>query len=170
VSVNRTLPVWLLDIDGVINCTKPDWHQRPYSGVASAWGREWHMRWSPSLIREIFAIKAEGLAEVRWCTTWCGNTQQFAKLWNLALSDSFPEPIPNSDVLDTKIRVACDVVRSEKRALIWTDDHAPSHGLGLVELMSTDQPVLIIRPSERFGLTVDHIAQIRTFCEELRTT
>lgn len=74
-------PVWLLDVDGVINAVgriapKPvdhpgetlwaDWEET----IAVADGVPWPIRYSPSLIEAITTLHNSGAVEVRWLTTW----------------------------------------------------------------------------------------------------
>jgi hypothetical protein len=67
-------PLWLLDVDGVLNAVtaKPDrsvwrdWER----GTATADGVSWPIRFSPSVTRAVARVHDERLAEVRWLTTW----------------------------------------------------------------------------------------------------
>lgn len=43
-------PVWLLDVDGVINATRPGWGSPPRQASVYADGDDWPMRWAPALI------------------------------------------------------------------------------------------------------------------------
>jgi hypothetical protein len=60
-------PVWLLDVDGVINAARPGWGAKPRSGMASSMAVGWRMRWAPALVRRIRDVHTTGALEVRWC-------------------------------------------------------------------------------------------------------
>ena len=67
-------PLWLLDVDGVLNAVtgRPDrsiWPDWAY-GRATADGERWAIWFSRSVIRTVVTAHEEGLAEVRWLTTW----------------------------------------------------------------------------------------------------
>ena len=66
------VPIWLLDIDGVLNVTKPGWSAPPRTKTAYADGTPWKMRFSPVLIDHIRELHASGAVEIRLCSTWCG--------------------------------------------------------------------------------------------------
>lgn len=63
-------PLVLLDVDGVLNAlgppdsSWPDWRR----GAATALGRDWPIRWSPSVVAAVNGWLAS--AEVQWLTTW----------------------------------------------------------------------------------------------------
>jgi hypothetical protein len=62
-------PVWLLDVDGVINGTgRAGWQQAPRAGTAFASGIGYRMRWAPQLIAGIRALLPH--VDVSWATTW----------------------------------------------------------------------------------------------------
>jgi hypothetical protein len=48
---DRAPPVWLLDVDGVINATRPGWGSPPRRASVYADGGDWPMRWAPALNR-----------------------------------------------------------------------------------------------------------------------
>lgn len=161
-------PVWLLDVDGVINCSNPNWHQKPSTGKAYAFGMKWPMRWAPSLIVALHNIHSRRLAEIRWCTTWCegDSVRDLEALWELP---EFQSAIPSAErnaVNDTvKFDAALRVITCERRPLIWTDDKAiPTHGVQHDDLTRSGRN-LLIRPNESRGLVPEHIIQIITFCE-----
>lgn len=64
-------PVWLLDVDGVINASRPGWGAAPHHGTATAAGMSFRIRWAPALAKRIRALHESGRVEIRWCSTWC---------------------------------------------------------------------------------------------------
>lgn len=114
-------PVWLLDVDGVINL---------FDGAAKAWPDVEHftalgyrITWSPSMLQRIRAIHDSGLAEVRWLTTWEG-------LANEHLSEPFGLPQltvaggrPFRDDISTWWKLPHAQAAYETGVhIIWTDD------------------------------------------------
>ncbi|HEU0103973.1 MAG TPA: hypothetical protein VFR07_16780 [Mycobacteriales bacterium] len=63
-------PLVLVDVDGVLNAlgppdsSWPDWQR----GSATALGRSWPIRWSPSVVAAVRSWIDQ--ADVRWLTTW----------------------------------------------------------------------------------------------------
>src|SRR4051794_18921570 len=78
----RTTPVWLLDVDGVLNAL-PDWnadepapdHAWQDYEVVTASPRvhdqhKYRITYSPTLTKAIHDLHESGAVEVRWLTTW----------------------------------------------------------------------------------------------------
>ena len=170
-AVTRTWrPVWLLDVDGVLNGTgRAGWHAPPRTGTAYSDGVGYTFRWAPQLIQAIRALLPQ--VEVRWATTWIdAGTGQVEKLLGLpALPIAYPpdtarrstSPDFRSAHLLAKTRAAVEVVRSGHR-LIWTDDDA-------IPLSGQDRDILdaagalLIAPDTRRGLRPHHLDQIQSF-------
>jgi hypothetical protein len=163
-------PVWLLDVDGVINGTgRVGWHAPPRTGTAFSDGVGYAFRWAPQLIKEIRILLPE--VEMRWATTWIdAGTRQLEDLLGLpALPVAYPpDPDRRSTSPDFRIahllakaHAAVDVVRSG-RQLIWSDDDA-------IPLSGQDRDVLdaagalLIAPDPRRGLHPHHLDQIQSF-------
>lgn len=152
------VPVWLLDVDGVINANRPGWGAAPRRGYAYADGVQWRIRWAPALIGRIRGIHIAGLAEVTWCTTWCSWAEQLERLFGLP-------PLPRAAVSagvhapGEKLAAACEVLTGGRR-LIWTDDteaHEGSLPAGVPDR------ALLIAPDDRRGLQPEHLDQIDAF-------
>jgi hypothetical protein len=160
-------PVWLLDVDGVINANRPGWHQVPHHGYATdSRGYRYKIRWAPGLVTQIKKLHAEDEVEIRWCTTWCEDISEIEVL--LHMPKLTAEPVPChliEDTLQAKGEAALRVVRSG-RPLIWTDDDAvpPDYDEIFWDWMrEAGQPYLIIQPQARTGLSPEHIEKIREF-------
>ena len=64
-----TKPIWLMDVDGVLN----DWR---FGQVANDWTRfeaasGWSITYSKSILQRIISLHESGVVEVKWLTTWC---------------------------------------------------------------------------------------------------
>ncbi|MEU7870807.1 HAD domain-containing protein [Dactylosporangium sp. NPDC049140] len=158
-----TPPVWLLDVDGVINVRRPQWHAQPHHGTAFSAGMGWRMRWAPQLIARIRALHRTGAAEVRWCTSWCAEADQLERLFRLpAFGRAFPDETPG----DGRKLAAARAVLAEGRRLIWTDDAevpVPQEEPELYSELTAGGHALLIRPHERDGLRPAHLDQIEAF-------
>lgn len=159
-------PVWLLDVDGVVNTTRPGWGGAPRR--SHVWSGADHtsyvIRWAPALIDRIRDLHVGGEVEVRWCTTWCPEADRLERLWHLPplLRALDADPMPRgADCWPLKLAAARDVLASGHR-LIWTDDEAlPQPGAAREELTAGGQ-ALLIAPRANRGLQpedLDHIAR-----------
>ena len=163
-------PVWLLDVDGVLNAARPGWGESPGQGKAFVGGTCYRLRWAPPLTRRIAALHHGGAVEIRWATTWVDHITQVERLLRLPqLPTAFlgldPDEIDPSEV---KVRAALDVVERERRPLIWTDDDAiPGDGPLLDRLQAAGVPVLLLDPGSRTGLQPDDLIVIEDFLAEL---
>lgn len=159
------VPVWLLDVDGVVNATRPGWGTAPRRATAYADGVGWTIRWAPALVDRIRALVAAGQVEVRWCTTWCPWADQLERLWLLPpLGRAFNEPINGAAVSVAKLAAARQVL-AEGRRLIWTDDMEVPLSGPLYEELAAGGRALLIRPSGRRGLQPEHMDLIEQFCK-----
>jgi len=114
-------PVWLLDVDGVINLF--DDAVKAWPDVERFTCLGFQITWSPTLMRRIRAVHDAGFAEVRWLTTW-------EDLANEHLTGPFSLPElavagrrPSHDSLRSwwKLPHAQAVYEAGVR-VIWTDD------------------------------------------------
>ncbi|MGO4258139.1 hypothetical protein [Marmoricola sp. RAF53] len=164
----RPVPIWLLDVDGVLNANRPGWSERPRQAIAYAAGEPFKMRWSATLLNKISDLHTTGRVELRWCTTWCPWADQLEQIFGLPpLARSIPEPMPSSGAWpDAKVGAARNVLR-EGRPLIWTDDEAiPPEGPPRDALTNADVPTLLIEPLPNRGLQPAHLARIEQFLDE----
>jgi hypothetical protein len=157
------VPVWLLDVDGVINVKRPGWSAAPFQGRAHALGAEWKLRWAPALIARIRTLHGDGVAEVRWCSTWCAWPGEVERLFKLPGLDRAFGDVPDFSV--AKLAAARAVLRAGRR-LVWTDDVEVPEAGPLREELTRDGRALLIRPDERRGLTPAHLDEIEAFCRE----
>jgi len=164
-------PVWLLDVDGVLNAARPGWGEDPGQGQAYVDGVAYLLRWAPGLARRVTALHTAGAVDVRWATTWVDHIRQVERLLQLpALSTAFrglsgAGPV---DPAELKLKAALDVVELEQRPLIWTDDDAiPGMGPLLERIHDAGVPVLLLAPHTRHGLQPEDLDQIDDFLAEL---
>jgi hypothetical protein len=153
-------PVWLLDVDGVLNANRPGWGAAPRSGMAYAGGMGFKIRWAPALANRIRIMHRSGLVEIRWATTWCPWAGQIENLLALpALGRAFDGEVNGTAARLAKYAAAQQVL-AEGRRLIWTDDDAiPADGPDREALAGA----LLIAPSPRRGLQPEDLDAIEKF-------
>jgi len=163
----RRPPVWLLDVDGVINVARPAWHAQPRH--QHAWSPadqvSYPMRWAPELIDRLRSLHADGKVELRWCTTWCLDADVLEELWELPRLDRAldADPMPRgADCWPLKLAAAQEVL-AEGRRLIWTDDDAlPKPGPTRDELTAGGL-ALLLAPKPNRGLRPEDLDRIESF-------
>jgi hypothetical protein len=162
-------PVWLLDVDGVLNAAQPGWGDTPQHGDAYVAGIAYRLRWAPELIARVREMQHRGV-EVRWATTWVDHIAQVERLMSLPAA---PTAFTAVDVTDhpagiaRKLQAAIEVVENEGRPLIWTDDDAvPAHGPERERLEAAGVPLLLMRPHSRHGLQPADLEAIEEFLDE----
>jgi hypothetical protein len=156
-------PVWLLDVDGVVNVARPGWDAAPRSGNAYADGTAYRMRWAPALIERIRLLHCNGNVEIRWCSTWCAEAEQIERLFGLPrLERSWHHDLSATTAPAAKLDAARAVL-DQGQHLVWTDDtEVPTSGPIHEELTRTGR-ALLIAPSPRRGLQPEHLDAIEAF-------
>lgn len=168
-------PVWLLDIDGVVNALArgpvqhswpaSDWVQHVVRATIPGSGR---------MVLPIFAarpvldfvtrVQTSGAAEVVWHSTWreaaVTDLAPVLGLPSIPVSDA-PEWTARPGELWWKLPAAQRVVESGRR-LVWTDDDIPVVPDQVADLVAHDD-TLLIGPDPKTGLTPDHLAAIADF-------
>lgn len=167
-----TIPVWFLDVDGVINAvTKtPDdtiWHYQQ-SMVKSRSGY-FPIAWSQDVVRFISFMQSAQLADVRWLTTWADDA-------NLDLADQLGLPqLPVAGWPQHKTRWwKADVIKQWAREnpdvpFIWTDDDLrwEENMLAWCEAEASTRPVLVLSPDTKVGLTNGDLDRVAKFVANL---
>jgi hypothetical protein len=159
-------PVWLLDVDGVINVARPGWGAAPRSGNAYSGGTAYRMRWAPALIERIRMLHRTGNVEIRWCSTWCAEAEQIERLFTLPrLNRSWCHQLSATAASAAKLATARAVL-DQGRHLIWTDDaEVPTSG-PIYDELTRHHRALLIAPSPRRGLQPEHLDAIEAFAAE----
>ncbi|OKI63421.1 hypothetical protein [Micromonospora sp. CB01531] len=156
-------PVWLLDVDGVVNVARPGWGAATRSGSAYSGATAYRMRWAPALIERIRLLHRIGHADIRWCSTWCAEAEQIERLFGLPRLDrSWYHEVSAATAPAAKLDAARAVL-NQGRHLVWTDDtEVPTSGPIYEELTRTGR-ALLIAPSPRLGLQPEHLGAIEAF-------
>lgn len=171
-------PVWLLDIDGVINAVakRGDPNVWPadswLSTVASANGSIWPILFSAHVRDFINEMAASGQVDVRWHTTWQKQALHFAQAVGIVELEVQDCPEFQQDAWIGarhgysnrwwKIGAAERVVLDEQRRLIWTDDDLLWEANNVAHFRKDN---LFIAPHTNLGLTNKALSSIREFVD-----
>ncbi|MDI6102385.1 hypothetical protein QLQ12_27575 [Actinoplanes sp. NEAU-A12] len=123
------IPVWLLDVDGVVNAFRSGWYARPrlVQVYSAADDYDYRIRYEPRLVDAIRRVHADGLAEVTWCSTWCSDAAALEDALGLpTLPRAFTEQVGGAAVCAAKLAAARRVLAAGRR-LVWTDDVEVGH-------------------------------------------
>lgn len=168
VETAATEPIWLLDVDGVLNAVTADVPDGYKQTRSDRWGIVYH----PAVIERIAELHRGGVVEVRWLTTWCERAAEilapdlslpYFKVEGADLHAVTPEP--NGW---WKSAAAQRVSEAEPhRALIWTDDDLEdAEANGEVDwLRDRTAGTLALSCNWRTGLTSANLDRIEKFCE-----
>ncbi|WP_047891756.1 hypothetical protein [Micromonospora sp. RV43] len=156
-------PVWLLDVDGVINASRPGWNAVPWKGYAYENATEHKIRWAPQLIARIYELHRASLVEIRWCSTWCAYADQLERLFRLPpLGRAFHDDVRGIAASIAKLAAVRQVL-AERRPLIWTDDDETPTAGPLYDELTAGGQALLIRPRTGRGLRPQHLDAIEAF-------
>lgn len=160
-------PVWLLDVDGVLNADRPGWGAPARQGHVPLAGFYYRLRWSPGLVERVTALHESGSVEIRWATTWVDHIELVERLLRLpAFASAFRGlgQLPAYKAPLRKLDAALGVVEVERRPLVWTDDDAiPGGGEARDRLELAGVPVMFIVPDPRTGLQPEDLDAIEEF-------
>lgn len=167
-------PVWLLDVDGVVNAcarNRPPkaWpHDQWLHARVTADGHTWPIWAAQPVIEFIRRTHVGGYAEVRWHTTWQGFTDGLEAALGLPQlpTQEAPEFVEQGESLKRGEWWKWPAVRrllDEGGPLVWTDDDAGSELTDPQKMQLLRDDVLMISPWVHVGLTPHHLGQISEF-------
>lgn len=170
-------PVWLLDIDGVLNAVtsagrKPPHHVWPArdwirTHANDSRGARWSMTIAQPVIAFVRKVHEEGLAEIRWHTTWqeAANSLNGIGLPVLPVQEA-PEFIHLGDYDRWwKLPAVWRVLTDEGRRVLWTDDDADWELRDEQKSSLAEAGCRIISPDTYTGLTPKHLRLIGEYLE-----
>jgi len=171
-----TLPLWFLDIDGVVNAVP----NKPKHRLGLSHGEvevphpfftgllALDIYWNPAVVEFINRVHREQLAEIQWLTTWGHLAQtKFAPLVGLDHFATVHEPPLEEDDPGGsewwKISAIKKVPEISNRRFIFTDDDLDQKTRKeLGEVFEKDQ-MLLITPFQPLGLEPHHLQKIESF-------
>ncbi len=165
------LPVWLLDIDGVVNA---GYRGDPPIDVWPEWiatsahnERVWPINAAVPVLDFIRRVHDEHHAEIRWHTTWQEKAANVGSA--LGLPDFPVHPAPEFDggmrsFEWWKLPGVWRVLDDEGRRLVWTDDDIGTE-LRFAEraALETRPEVLMVTPPSSTGLRPQDLERIAEF-------
>lgn len=178
------LPIWLLDLDGVVNVIKSRASSKPPSHIwpshqwieteaESSTGATWDITVAKPVVDFITLVHEHGLAEIRWHTTWQESVANVAKAvglpeFPLQHTPEFTEEAwyfaKSEQGVWWKVPAVYRVVQ-EGRPVVWTDDDALRDTTREQRRLMAKVPFYLVAPDMLTGLTPKHLRQIRTFLE-----
>lgn len=171
-------PIWLLDIDGVINARVNGIHRiwpddEPIVTEAQGLDRGWRIVTAPAVRDYIVKIHELELAEIQWHTTWQDQANNVSDVLELphfpvCSAPEYTEWSPGKRKHDWWKVPAVARVLISGRPLIWTDDDIDyDEGvLRTLELDYPDTPRLALCPSSGEGLGPKDLKKIDAFLKE----
>ncbi|MEU8003466.1 hypothetical protein AB0B66_20105 [Catellatospora sp. NPDC049111] len=173
----KGVPIWLLDIDGVINAVTdlPDrrvWrgHQWVRTAAASNEDIEWPILAATPVLDFLRRVHEQGRAEIWWHSTWQHNSVNVGTALGLPswpVRDC-PEFVSMDAVLASplvtrkhtwwKLPAALRVL-DEGRPLLWTDDDV-RHQLRAADTRRWGNRALVLAPPVQAGLTPRQLRRI----------
>lgn len=144
-------PVVLLDVDGVINVSRPGWGTAPFSARAIVDGEQFKLRWAPALIDRINRLSE--VADIRWCASWCPYISEIELLMKIGpFPVEWEEKISLQDVNDYKWRSILKHT-GDGRKVIWIDDEIDIICPPDSESREIPHLVFAVRPKANRGLS-----------------
>lgn len=164
-----TRPIWLLDVDGVLNAL----HRDPLRHTIFRANNGLQIAYDPEVLARIIQMHHDEHVEIRWLTTWEDEA-------NTHLTAQFEWPLlelaGNRDFeLDRTLQwwkapIAKTYV-DEGRRVVWTDDDiGPAFRQGEIEwVKDVDIPeqLLMISPDPDVGLEMRHLDMIERWLHGL---
>ena len=188
-----TVPIIALDVDGVINSFPtalrqgaPSWDDfKKFNCWTSLHGgRTFRITYSPTVIEHLLDLHTQGLAEIRWLTTWGAEANDALSRGvgfpgNFSIIAERPEdadytPLQTYTVLSEdenrpgwwKFIAMLDLEAEHfDRKIVWIDDDIAFDSDAVQWIKSQGDRVLGICPETDRGLTREHLDLITRFVE-----
>jgi HAD domain in Swiss Army Knife RNA repair proteins len=169
--VRPTRPILLLDVDGVLNATRPDlpegWERGLFNGYV--------LVWDPSVTARLRELHDSGRVEIQWLTTWTTDADRL-----LAEPMGLPRGLRTHARADTaptgfagslggragwwKLAAARTVAEEEPdRRIIWIDDDLAAQAADTGEWLAAHPHVLVVAPDMVDGLTHAQLDEIEAW-------
>ena len=135
---------------------------------------QYQITWSPTVVRGLEALREDFDLELTWLTTWLGSKTMLddlvAAVGGLASGRRLvmpPRKLSGYISADWKREAILADLARDPVPYIWADDvEVPLHGV-FVRAAFPSVKFLHIAPLPEHGLTREHLAEIRTFLEDL---
>jgi hypothetical protein len=170
-------PVWLLDIDGVVNAMSKHppiqiWPEKDWVEVTVSDNTDtkYRMLAAQPVLDFISEVHRRRKAEIRWHSTWQGDSEKVGAALNLPhfwLQDAVAEFENQTDFLLRgkwwKLPAAWRVVGKEQRPLLWTDDDIVDLTKKETDALTVAGRTLLVAPTSTYGLSKRQLGRIAEF-------
>jgi hypothetical protein len=171
-------PLWLLDIDGVVNAVPFILDDTPNTWPENSWIRKdvsnefgtWPILAAKPVLDFITEIHESGLAEIRWHSSWQEDSLDVGDALGLPTFHIQPclEAMKNEKFgwwkLHTVLRELAD-----DRTVLWTDDDINVEIPGkTLDMLGSTVGFKVVVPASATGLTPNDLVDIIYFLEENR--
>jgi hypothetical protein len=181
-------PVWLLDVDGVVNACSPEpdtqvWPRASWRAVRVRHddGATWPILAAEPVLDFLRQTHASGRAEIRWHTTWQHSAVRHLAPaldlpdWPVAEAPEFSDRYASGNYAGYreaakswwKLRVAERVLLDENRPLVWTDDDIAWERTrsAALSMLLTHRGLHAVSPTTTVGLTARNLRGIGKFLD-----
>lgn len=166
-------PIWLLDVDGVLNAasTKPPTYAWPAEAWRTVKVSGLRILVADPVLNFLRRIDTLGLAEIRWHTTWQTDAHVLAEALDLpewSIADA-PEHLRIGEHLRRNEWWKTPAVWRallESRPVLWTDDDADTDLTREQKTTLAAAGALVVSPDPRTGLCQRHLRQIENWLHD----
>ena len=166
-----SVPILLLDVDGVLNTARAD----PPEGWARGTFNGYVLTWDPTVTARLRALHESGRVEIQWLTTWTTDADRL-----LAEPMGLPRGLKTHEREDAgptgflgemrgltgwwKLTAARAVAEAEPdRRIVWVDDDLAVQAADTGEWLAARPHVLVVAPDLFVGLTHDQLDEIEAW-------
>lgn len=148
-----------LDFDGVVNCDRPKWPDKPRKKHVRTSVGEYLITWSPSLRDELKALAQHPHVQIVWLTSWGPEIGAVEDLLGLPVFPRGIDTLLSSATVPAVKHAAIAEIAATGRPYIWCDDEEAGDTGEATEF----GPRLEIRPKSKHGLTPDDLERMWDF-------
>jgi hypothetical protein len=171
VPPSPSIPILLLDVDGVLNAARLDlpegWERGTFNGFV--------LTWDPTITARLRELHESRRVEIQWLTTWTSNADELLAdpmglphgLKTHARANSAPTgfsgPLGGSAGW-WKLAAAREVAEAEPdRRIIWIDDDLAQQAADTGDWLAAHPHVLVVAPDLFVGLTHEQLDAIEAW-------
>jgi hypothetical protein len=177
--VTNPKPLWLLDVDGVLNVGRRKNTRPPHSWPADSWvdftgydapsASSWPMRVARPVVDFINSVITDDLADVAWLTTWRDSANALGATLGLPPLDVVPTPdYDRRHVMNDWWKLPPEGVFLGVRPVFWSEVVAGFFMRDADKVNFNAWPNLVVSPSTSTGLVKrdlttihDHLTLVR---------
>lgn len=160
-------PIWLLDVDGVMNAVQMPGKVPTGPGMWTEWemtsANGFGITWSPQLVKRMNDLVVADKVEIVWLTTWWDNIEDlpFPDWHGFRVANTREEYL--SHVSWWKLPVVQRLYSPDQK-MVWTDDDI-DYDREAVDWLTGKHNILPICPKTLIGITPNHMDKIEEFLD-----